>query len=164
MFDTYKNDKLNIHLLPAPASRRAIIRSKITPFHRPADWTRPHITRPTQRRKIINLATASLSEADKWFHCRVMYEMILKLSVCWNCPVDYFVSVDSIFYLYASCDWTCPRTGVQHSTHTPLSIEFCTPVWRGGRLALSNMRPVYNGFLPGEYRWTGYETRRGVAA
>jgi len=138
---------------------RRMIRNRIRPFTPESEEVlRPKMT-PTvvnpaaNMRKVIDFALASLRESDKRYHCQVMFEMCERLAGCWNCSNS--ITPEQLYILYEIHAWACPKTGTKHSIRTPLSLEFKTHIWQGGRLAISNAIPVYNGNLPGEYHWVG---------
>jgi hypothetical protein len=183
--DTRKYPKIERHFIPAiiapiegsynhqpPVSRRdhkAVsrrIRSQVRPFAPAADIpseTKEKFVSPAANmRKIIDFSMASLHESDKRWHCSVMAEMCERLASCWNCTNK--ITPEQLYVLYEIHAWACPKTGTKHSIRTPLSIEFLTHVWQGGKLEISNVRPVYNGFLPGQYRWVQPTYIEAIAA
>jgi hypothetical protein len=144
---------------------RRMIRNQVKPFKpetiAPKDT--PFVTPAANMRRVIDFALASLRESDKRYHCQVMFEMCERLAGCWNC--SNHITPEQLYILYEIHAWACPKTGTKHSIRTPLSLEFKTHIWQGGRLAISNAIPVYNGNLPGEYHWIGLpEYRQALAA
>jgi hypothetical protein len=139
---------------------RRMIRNQVKPF---APAAIAPVTPATNMRRVIDFALASLRESDKRYHCQVMFEMCERLAGCWNC--SNHITPEQLYILYEIHAWACPKTGTKHSIRTPLSLEFKTHIWQGGRLAISNAIPVYNGNLPGEYHWIGLpEYRQALAA
>jgi hypothetical protein len=114
-------------------------------------------------RHIIDFQAASLTESAKRHHICVMLDMVHKLASCWNTLV-YDVNEASLLALFAHYNWQCPVSGKYHTWRYPLTIEFLTPVWLGGKIQLSNMRPRYTGWLPGEYNWLSKPTLSEMVA
>jgi len=146
---------------------RRLIREQVKPFKlEQKPEMNPHgvSSNPAANmRKVIDFALASLRESDKRYHCQVMFEMCERLALCWNC--SNHITPEQLYVLYEIHAWACPKTGTKHSIRTPLSLEFKTHIWQGGRLAISNAIPVYNGNLPGEYHWVGLpEYHQAIAA
>jgi hypothetical protein len=150
---------------------RAIIRDKVRPFtprlvtsgispkqikpFQPPQPVAPKVT-PLEsignRNKVIDFALATITEAEKRQFIHTMMELCERLSACWNTPV-YDVNEAALMALFNHYSWRCPVTQKVHSHRFPLTIEFLCPVWQGGKIQLSNMRPRFMGWLPGEYRW-----------
>lgn len=144
---------------------REIIRRKVRPFTpQPVAPKVVPVTPAANHPKLIDFALASLTEAHKREHAATMHDMIKRLSSCWNRAIDHNLNADGLYYLFESYRWQCPVTGVTHSWRTPLSIEFIVHPFAGGRIALFNIRPRYNGLLPGEYRWRGKPSLAELAA
>lgn len=129
-----------------------LIRDNVRPFNPVNPETNPSQANPAANmRKVIDFALASLKESDKRYHCQVMFEMCERLANCWN--ATNHITPDALYVLYEIHAWACPKTGTKHSFKTPLSLEFKTHIWQGGKLSIANAIPVYNGNLPGEFHW-----------
>lgn len=131
---------------------KEVVRKQIIPFQPEQDTPKVESTDSIgNMRKVIDFALASLRESDKRYHCQVMFEMCERLALCWNC--SNHITPEQLYILYEIHAWQCPKTGTKHSIRTPLSLEFKTHIWQGGKLAISNAIPVFNGNLPGEFHW-----------
>lgn len=146
---------------------RDLIRDRVQPFQpeQVTPFTPSIVEKPIATpQKVIDFALASLTEAQKREHAATMFEMCKRLAYCWNRAIDINLNPDGLYYLFESYRWQCPSTGVTHSWRTPLSIEFIVHPFAGGRIALFNIRPRYNGLLPGEFRWRGRKSLAELAA
>lgn len=132
---------------------KRIIRNQIKPFVPATDIPAVVDNPAANLRKVIDFAVASLAESDKRWHCEVQHEMLNRLAYCWN--VANHITPAELRFMYDYFQWTCPKTGTKHSIRTPLSIEFKTHIWQGGVMKIANVRPIYNGNLPGEFHWIG---------
>lgn len=128
-----------------------LIRSQIKPFQ---PEQKPEMSPQglnSNLRKVIDFSLASLTESSKRHHCRVLAGMCQRIADCRNATNT--ITEEQLYVLFEIHAWQCPKTGVKHSIRTPLSIEFKQPIWQGGRVAISNCLPVFNGCLPGEYHF-----------
>ena len=147
---------------------KALIRSQVKPFQPEpvAPKTTPIATIGNDRR-MIDFQTAIIPESEKRYHCSAIFDMLNRLAECWN-TVNH-ITPEMLYTVYEMYEWRCAVTKVLHSVdrpYTPLNVEFLRPVWQGGRMVVSNIRPIfYSGWFRGEYRWAGmYSTHRQAVA
>jgi hypothetical protein len=83
-------------------------------------------------------------------HALTLARLCNRISESYN-KIDR-ITAKEILGLLDTFNWTCFKTGIVHSTETPLTIEFIFSLSGVGRVKVSNMRPVYiPRQLPGAY-------------
>lgn len=74
-------------------------------------------------------------------HALEIARLCNKIADCYN--QHHRIKAKEILGLFDTFNWTCFKTGVQHSETTPLTVEFIYSLSGIGQVRISNMRPVY---------------------